>query len=106
MNERKEQKAINEYLLLNLTRVNLHGQPTHSTNKSKENYHHKRRTSSPNDEGWEEHTHDLLEEEYHISSSDDSPSPCKKRHKNDDILQGEFQKMKKGSWVWVNTLIT
>ena len=51
MNERKEQKEINEYLLLNLTRVNLHGQPTHSTNKSKENYHHKRRTSRTKEEG-------------------------------------------------------
>ena len=51
MNERREQKKLNESLLHNLTGVNPHGQPTHSTNKSKENYHYKRRTTSPKEEG-------------------------------------------------------
>ena len=47
--------------------------------KSKENYHLKRRTRSPKEEGQEEHTPNLPEEEYHSSSSDGSPSPCKKK---------------------------
>ena len=50
MNERKEKKAINEVLLQNMTGVNLDGQPTHSTNKSKEEYHRKGRNSSPKEE--------------------------------------------------------
>ena len=86
MNERWEQKAINEALLQNLTGVNPHRQSTHSTNKSNENYHHKIRTKSPREEGWEEHTPEFIQEEYQSSSSNGSPSPCKKRHKNDDIL--------------------
>ena len=39
MNERKEKKAINEDLLQNMMIGNPHGQPTHLTNKSKEDYH-------------------------------------------------------------------
>ena len=35
MNERKEQQAINETLLQNMTRGNSHGKPTHSTNRFK-----------------------------------------------------------------------
>ena len=93
INERREQKEINEALLRNLTGVNPHRKPTHSTNKFEENCHHKR-TSSPREEGREKHTPDFIEEEYQSSSSDGSPSPCKKTQKNDDILQGEFRKIK------------
>ena len=85
MNERKEKKEINESLLQNMTWVNPHGQPTHLTNKSKEGYH-KKRTSSSKEEGREEHTTEVPERDYHSLSSDNSLSPCRKRHKNDDNL--------------------
>ena len=85
MNERKEQKAINEDLIHNMMGVNPHGQPTHSTNKSKEGYHRKR-TSSPREEGREEHTLELLERDYHSLSNDNSLSPYRKRQKNADNL--------------------
>ena len=85
MNEREEQKTINEALLQNMTGVNPHGHPTHSTNKSKENYHRKR-TRIPKEEGREEHTYDLPKGEYHSLSCDGSISPCRKRKKNDDNL--------------------
>ena len=62
MNERREHKAINEALLQNLTGVNPHGQPTHATKKSKDNYHHKRRTNNPNEDGREKYTPDLTKE--------------------------------------------
>ena len=64
MNERREHKAINEGFLCNLTGINIHRHTTHSTNKSKENYHHKRRTNIPREEGRDEHTLDFIEEEY------------------------------------------
>ena len=41
MNERKYNQANNEYLLRNMMGGIPHGHPTHSTNKSKENNHHK-----------------------------------------------------------------
>ena len=94
MNERKEKKAINEDLLQNIMRVKPHGQPTHSTNKSKEEYHYKRSTNIPKEEEKEEHTLDLPEKKYHSFSSEGSLSRYRKRHKNDDNLQGEFQKIK------------
>ena len=65
--------------------VKPHGNPTHSTNKSKEGYH-KKRTSSSKEEGREEHTAELLERDYHSLSSNNSLSPCRKRQKNDDNL--------------------
>ena len=58
MNERKEQKAINEDLIQNMTGGSLHGKPTHSTNKSKK-YFHRKQASIPKEVGKEEHTHDL-----------------------------------------------
>ena len=94
MNERREQKAISEALLRSLIGVNPHRHSTHSISKSKENCHHKRRTNSLREEGREENTLDFIDEEYQSSSSDGSPSPCKKRQKNDDNLQGEFRKIK------------
>ena len=36
----------------------------------------------------------LPERDYHSLSSDNSLSPCRKRQKNDDNLQGEFRKIK------------
>ena len=70
MNERKEQKSINEYLLWNMTGGILHGHPTHSTNKSKKYFYHKQ-ASSPK----EEHTPEPPEIYYHSISSDNSLSP-------------------------------
>ena len=51
MNERREQKEINESLLQNLIGLNPHRHPTQSTNKSKKNYHRKRRSNNPKEEG-------------------------------------------------------
>ena len=42
INERKEKKEINEDLLRNMTGGIPHGQPTHSTNKSKKCFYRKR----------------------------------------------------------------
>ena len=94
MNERKEKKAINEALVRDMMGGNPHWQPTHSTNKSKEEYCPKRRINSPKEEEKEEHTPKFSEKEYHSCSSEGSLSPCIKRHKNDDNLQVEFWKIK------------
>ena len=93
MNERTKQKEINEALLQNMTGENSHGQTTHSTNKYTEGYHQKR-TNGPSEEGREKHTPQILERDYHSISSDNSLSPYRKRQKNDDKLQGEFQNIK------------
>ena len=93
MNEIKEQKEINEALLWNLTEVNPHGKPINSTNKYREGYHRKR-TSKPKEEGREEHTPELPERDCHGLSNDNSISPCRKRQKIHDNLQGEFWKIK------------
>ena len=34
------------------------------------------------------------EGDYHIPSNEDSLSPCRKKKRNDDNLQGEFRKIK------------
>ena len=78
MNERKEKKVINEALLWNMSGGNPHGHPTHSTNKSKENYH-RNWASIPREEGKEEHTPELPEKDYHGISNDNSLYPCRKR---------------------------
>ena len=70
-----------------------HGKPTHSTNKFKKHFYHKQ-ASSPKEEGKEEHTPEPLERDYHNFSSDDSLSPCRKKQRNDDNLQGEFKNIR------------
>ena len=80
MNERKEQHAINEALLWNMTGGSSHGKPTHSTNKFKKYFYHKW-ASNPKEEGKEEHTPEPLERDYHSLSSDNSLSPCRKKQK-------------------------
>ena len=87
MNERKEQKEINEALLRNMTGGKPHGQPTHSTNKSKKYFYHKW-ASNPKEEGKEDHTPEPTEIYYHSISSYNSLSPCKKKQRNDDYLHG------------------
>ena len=63
MNEGKEQQAINEALLHNMTGESPQGKPTHSTNKFKKEFHHKRERN-PNEEGKQEHTHEPPERDY------------------------------------------
>ena len=48
----------------------------------------------PKGRGKEECTLELLERYYHNLSSDNSLSPCRKKQRNDDNLQGEFRKIK------------
>ena len=85
---------MNEALLHNMKGVNPHGQPTHSANISKEEYHHKIRTNSAKEEKKEEHTPDFPKNEHHNSSSEGSLSPCRKRQKNDGNLKGDSLKIK------------
>ena len=49
INERNEQKAINEALLCNMMGGSPQGRPTHSTNRSKREPYHER-ASSPREE--------------------------------------------------------
>ena len=93
MNERKEQQAINESLLRNMTGGSPQGKTTHSTNRFKKEFYHKQ-DSSPREEGKEEHIHEPLERDCHSPSSDDSLSPCRKKQRNDDNLEGESKKIK------------
>ena len=60
MNEIKQQQAINEALLWNMTGGSPHGQPTHSTNKFKKEFYHKRANNAKEEEK-EEHTPKPLE---------------------------------------------
>ena len=78
MNEIKEQKAINEALLQNMTGGSPHGKPTHSTNKYKKYFYHKP-FSSPKEEGKEKHTPEPPERDHHNNSSDNSHFPCRKK---------------------------
>ena len=91
LNERKEHQAINETLLRNLTGGSLQRKPTHSINRSKREPYHKW-DSSPREEEKEEHTPEAIEGDHHSPSSDDSLSPCRKRQRNDDNLQGSSEK--------------
>ena len=93
MNEIKEQQEINEALLENMMGGSSHGKTTHSTNKFKKELYHKRATI-PKEEGKEEHAPEPPERDYHSVSSDDSLSPCRKKQRNEDNLQGEFKKIK------------
>ena len=85
MHERKEQKAINEALLWNMTGGSLQGKPTHSTNKFKKEFFYKW-ASSPIEEGKEEHTPEPLERDYYSISSDNSLSPRRNKQINDDNI--------------------
>ena len=64
---------------------NPHGKHTHSTNMFKKEPYHER-VSYLGEEREEEHAHEPLEGEYHIPSSNDSLSPCRKKQRNDDNL--------------------
>ena len=89
MIEINEQQVINEALLWNMIGVIPQGKTTHSTNMSKKQLYHKW-DSILREKGKEEHTHEIP----HNPSSDDSLSPCRNKHRNDDNFQGEFKKIK------------
>ena len=76
-----------------MTRGSGHGEPTHSTKKFKKYFYHKL-SNIPKEEGKEEHTPKPPERDYHNISSDNSLSPCRKKHRNDENLQGEFRKIR------------
>ena len=73
------------------------GKPTHSTNRFKKEFYHKW-DINPREEGKEEHTPEPLEGDYHSLSSDKSLSPCRKKLRNDDNIQGEFRKIKSSTY--------
>ena len=93
MNEIKEHQAINEALLRNVKARSPQGKPNHSTNRFKKEFCHKEGCSS-GEEGKEEHTPEPTEGYYHTPSSDYSLSPCRKKQRNQDNLQGDFRKIK------------
>ena len=78
LNKRKEQQAINEALLQNMTGGIPQGKPTQSTNRFKKKFDHKR-ANNLREEGKEEHIPEPLERDCHSPSSDDSLSPCRKK---------------------------
>ena len=93
LNEKKEQKAMNEDLLPNMIGGSPHGKLTHSTNKSKK-FFYRKQASIPKEEGKYEHTLEPSKIDYHSLSSDNSLSPSTKKQRNDDNRQGEFRKIR------------
>ena len=92
VNERKEQQAITEALLCNMTGGSLQGKPTQFANRSKREPYHER-ARNPR-EAEKEGTHEATKGDHYSPASDDSLSPCIKRKRNDEIIQGEFQKIR------------
>ena len=78
LNERKEQQAINEALLRNMTRGIPQGEPTHSTNRFKKEPYHKC-ANIPREEREEEHTPEPTEREYHSLSNEYCLPPCRNK---------------------------
>ena len=93
LNERKEQHAISEALLRNMTRGIPQVNPNQSTNISKIEPYHKQ-ASSAREEEKQEHTLETPKGDHHSPSSDDSLSPCRKKQRSNDNLQGEFRKIR------------
>jgi len=93
LNEIKEQQVINEAFVVKHDGRKLQWKPTHSTNRFKKEFCHKWESSS-REEGKQEHTLEPPKGDYYGLSSDDSLSPWRKKLRNDDNLQGEFQKIK------------
>ena len=91
LNEIKEQQEINEALLRNMMGGIPQGKPTHSKNRFKKESYNKH-TNTPRQEREEDHTLEPPKGDYYGLSSDDSLSPWRKKLRNDDNLQGEFQK--------------
>ena len=84
LNERKEQQAINESLLCNMTGGIPQGKPTQSTNRFKREPYHERANSPREVEN--EGTPEATKGDHHSPASDDSLSPRRKRQRNDDSL--------------------
>ena len=92
LDERKEQRAINEALLHNMTGGIPQGKPTQSTNRSKIEAYHEW-ASIPREEK-KEGTLEATKGYHHSPATGDSLSPRRKRKRSDDILQGEFRKIR------------
>ena len=69
---------------------NLQGKPTQSTNRSKREPYHKWASSLREEK--KESTPEETKGDHHSLASDDSLSPWRKRQRNDDSLQGYFEK--------------
>ena len=67
------------------------GKPTQSTNRSKREPYHER-DSSPR-EAEKQGTPEETKGYHHSPTSDDSLSPQRKRHRNDDSLQGALDEI-------------
>ena len=93
LNQRKEQQAINESLLRNMTGGSPQGKPTQSTNSSKREPYHKW-ASIPREEGKEERTPEAPKGDHHSPSIEDSLSPHRKKQRSNDSIQGEFRKIR------------
>ena len=75
------------------------GKTTQSTNKSKREQYHEQ-ANSPREEE-KEGTPEATKGDHHSLASDDSLSPWRKRQRNDDSLQGGFQKIRAPTYeVW------
>ena len=88
LNERKDQQAINEALLRNMTGWSPQGKPTQSINRSKREPYHEQ-DGSPR-EAEKEGTPEATKGDHHSPASDDSLDRRRKRQRNDDSLQGEY----------------
>ena len=69
------------------------GKPTHSTKKYKREPYHKQ-ASNPGEEKKEERTLEASKGYHHSPSSEDSLSPCRKKQRSNDSLQGGFRKIR------------
>ena len=93
LNEIKEQEVINESFVVKHDGRKLQRKHIDSINRFKKEFCHKRESSS-REEAKQEHTLEPPKEYYYSLSSDDSLSPWRKKLRNDDNLQGEFQEIK------------
>ena len=89
LNERKEQQAINEALLRNMTGGSPQGKPTPSTNSSKREPYPKW-AIIPRGEEKEEYTLEAAKGDHHSPSSGDSLSPRREKQRSYDSIQGDF----------------
>ena len=67
------------------------GKSTHSTNRYEMEPYRKQATS-PREEEKEERTLEALEGDHHNPFGDESLSPCRKKQRSDDNLQGSLEK--------------
>ena len=92
LNERREEKAINEALLRNMMGGSPQGKPTPSTNSSKREPYRKWANNPRKEE--KGCTLEATKEDHHNPFSGDSLSPQRKKQKSNNSLQGEFRKIR------------